>query len=752
MRLFSAFILLFLTIFTSGIAGAQDLTINPCDQGGINAALQSVYSSGGGVVHLNPGVYTITGQVQIGSNTRLEGDPNAIIQVSSSSSQWFTDGVGIIGAIQEPLNNVEISGFQIEGNCQNFPREFANSGAGNHNAHRAIDLRASTGEFSNNISIHDIRICDFYSDGIHIAFAHSVFAYNNILINCQHDATFYVDCTGEIYNNHIEGLTDDCIRFDNCPFLKIHDNFLTSYQGNHNNGYFKDGANGIQGGDEGFSHGGGSDKPDYVDNVEIYNNVIQNMGLAGIQLDTVGKNDLERVYIHHNTIVNCGYESNAAWGSGISLSPWVSGVDIENNVFDGCYQASILVLGSIGQATASIRNNNILNTRGNGQASSGGLSSSIVGYGIYSATSAMALDVAGNYFSGNLKGDCSELMENTVSAMVPGAGGNGASIIGNLPGVPNVDQSGATVPETITNIFDILKMQFTGSGYVDQSNIVPAIQWENKGLYTSAWIDVPAYNNTIRIGNDTYINGSPIECAYVMCGASSSASYPDYQDVSKTLTVEPDNKLKIDLSVKTGYKVPEKRHIKVLGFTLNQTIYKKQSEIVTFSKTFDTPKQYPVLNAVNFNVSIVYQNNSYNPHTLVYISSPYQNLISQVHYSYNGSYADYFYSAGQVKTDSKGAKVTVFHNLDTWKVSDDNISYSYGGAYLKGKFNLSQLNVTIKTPYSDIDIKNFNYIEQRDPTDNIKKSSVIAGLCIAFLIPLLFAIIKELSFVIKRGI
>jgi hypothetical protein len=226
---------------------------------------------------------------------------------------------------------------------------------------------------------------------------------------------------------------------------------------------------------------------------------------------------------------------------------------------------------------------------------------------------------------------------------------------------------------------------------------------------------------------------------------------PDTQEISKNLTVESGDKLKVDLTVKTGYRVPEKRHIKVLGFTLNQTVYKKKSETVIFSKTFDAPKQYPVLSVANFNVSLVYQNNSYAPHTLVYIDSPYQNLISGVNYSYNGSYANDLCLVGQVKTDAKGAKVTAFHRLDIWKFSDDNISNSYGGVYLKGKFDISKLNVTIKTPYTDFDIKNFNYTEQRDPTDNIKKSSIIAGLCIAFLIPFILAIVRELSFVIKRG-
>jgi Right handed beta helix region len=748
-----ALVILFPFFFISGIAGASDLTINPTgssDQNVINQALESVYNSGGGIVYLNAGVYNIDNQILIGSNTKLTGDPNAIIKVSSSSSQWFPDGTGIIGSLEDSLHNVEICGFQIDGSCENLPPSYANSGLGNHNAERLIDFRCDSGNVGTNISIHDMKIYDAYSDGFHIAFAHGIYCYNNFFSNCQHDAIFYINVVGgEIYNNRIEGITDDCVRFDNCQMLKIHDNLLYTYKGNNNHGSFEDGANGIQGGDEGFSHGGGSAKSDYVDNVEIYNNLIENMGLAGIQLDTTGQNKLERVLIHHNTIVNCGYESNAAWGAGIALDPWVSGMDIEYNTFDNCFQAAILILDSIGSSTATIKNNNILNTQGNGQ-SSGGLSSSLVGYGIQNLASLMSLDIENNYFSGNLKGDCTASMLNTVSSMVQGAGGNGASIIGNLPSIPTVNQKGATVPEKITSIFDILNYQFTNSSHVVQDSIYPNETWMKKGAYTKAWLDVPVYNDTIKIGNNEYVLGSPINAADVQYGTLNLAEYPDSQEISKSLIVEPENKLRVDLTVTTNYKIPETNHIKVLGYTLTSTSYNHGSETETFSKTFDTPKQFPTLSDSNFNVTVTYYNNSYDPHTLVYVDSSYQNLISEVHYSSNNSFAVDYQLIGMVIPKSNGAKITNFQNESAWKFSDNQMSYSYGGLYIKGKFDLSKFNVTVKTPYSSYEIKNYNYTIINDPTDHVSKNTIRTGLLLVFLIPLFVAIFKELRLILRR--
>ena len=109
MKLIPAFFI-FLLLF-SGLAKAG--TINPTDENGINEALQK-----GGTVYLNPGVYEIKGPIYIGSNTVLTGDKNAIIRVSSSSSQWFVEGTGLINNI-DSLKNVEIYGFQIDGNLEN---------------------------------------------------------------------------------------------------------------------------------------------------------------------------------------------------------------------------------------------------------------------------------------------------------------------------------------------------------------------------------------------------------------------------------------------------------------------------------------------------------------------------------------------------------------------------------------------------------------------------------------------------------
>ena len=128
------------------------------DQNVINQAL-----SGCGTVYLQSGVYNIDGQIRIGSNTILTGSPDAILRVSSSSSQFFTGGTGVIGAISEPLNNVEICGFQSMETVKIYLFLIVPLTLDPHDAERLIYLQADSGAFSNNISIHDMKLYDSYS-------------------------------------------------------------------------------------------------------------------------------------------------------------------------------------------------------------------------------------------------------------------------------------------------------------------------------------------------------------------------------------------------------------------------------------------------------------------------------------------------------------------------------------------------------------------------------------------------------------
>lgn len=464
MHLKSLVIILFMLCLLTNICTAKTVTVSPTgysDEDVINQAIQTAYLAGekDAIVQLNPGIYNIDGKIILTSKITIEGPKEAVIQVSKSSTQWFVKRVGIFSPAGI-LENVKLSGFTIDGNCENLPIRYANY-EGIHDAGRSINLIMETGKFGKHIELCGLTIQDCYSDGIHLVYWEDVKIHDNYIRNTQHEGVFLVDCKDVVvYNNYVEGITSDAVRFDNCVRVKAYNNYITSYFGNNNHGAYEGGINGFQIGDEGVTQGSGSPKPDSTDNIEIYNNVIENVGLAGILLGTTGQSDNERVYIHHNTIKNCGYgaHSKAQYGAGIAVQKWVDGIEINHNTIDNCYQAGILVMNTLGPASAKICDNNIVNTKGKSQTGSG---YPVVGWGIFKGTPAMKLEVSGNYFSNNLKGNTNVADRSPADTMLMDAGGNGNSMMvtyGTNSRVHSLDTSNITMPDlTIDTVFESLE-------------------------------------------------------------------------------------------------------------------------------------------------------------------------------------------------------------------------------------------------------------------------------------------------------
>jgi hypothetical protein len=283
------------------------ITVNPTnsgsDQQNINDAIDMASRAGGGTVYLTEGIYILTGPVIIRSNVHLTGDQNAVLQVPPTSSQWF---IGITGLISSygPVNNVIISNFQIDGNCDSLPSDYADSEPKyDHDAERAIIINGYTNQFCNNIIIRNLKITDCFSDGIHIRFANNVWAHDNFISNCQHEGVFFTSIiNGEICKNKIAGITSDNIRCDNCVNNKVYENILFSYQGSHSNGAHQNGQRAIQIANAGSSHNyDASNKPTKTANVEVFDNVFAN-GM----LDTIWVHSLDesQVYLHDNRLID----------------------------------------------------------------------------------------------------------------------------------------------------------------------------------------------------------------------------------------------------------------------------------------------------------------------------------------------------------------------------------------------------------------------------------------------------------------
>lgn len=299
MKLLSASAIIIFFLFSTMIVEAgESIPLSPdgshSNQNQINEALMR------GNVHLNAGVYTVDNTIVMQSDRILSGDSGAIIQVYLGTSQWFTGSTGIISCTGS-VSNVEICGFQITGNCANLNPALANTPGHDKDCQKCIILHGGSGDYAQNIKIHDMTLFDSFSDGVYIYYANNVHISNIFISNCQHEGVFW-SCinNGLLENCQIAGICSDCARLDNSQNCKVTGNIFFSYNGTHANGQYMHGENGIQVGDATSSHGFAisSGRPTTA-NIEISNNTFANNGLEAIKADTSKPN----VYIHDNKFI-----------------------------------------------------------------------------------------------------------------------------------------------------------------------------------------------------------------------------------------------------------------------------------------------------------------------------------------------------------------------------------------------------------------------------------------------------------------
>ncbi|AKB21121.1 right-handed parallel beta-helix repeat-containing protein [Methanosarcina sp. WH1] len=286
----------------------------------INQALSFVNSNPDfTTVYLNgSNTYWINGTIYIGSNTILEGDPDAVIKLINHAN-WGIKYKGLIEAKNNRAKNITIRGFEIDGNCRNQSEGIGNS------YYNMINLKESY-----NVTVNDMYLHDGLGDGIKVFHDYSreyetvptnINIYNNKIFEIGHDAVWLKHSSNaSIYNNDITIKADAAIRLTETMHIKIFNNTITS----NNKGY------------AGIELNKKMTGP-VMDDIEIYDNTIYHIRAWGIWV--VGYGGYERdkargVWIHHNTIYDTGTSSSLHEAGGIVVQGFNNTI-IENNVIDG---------------------------------------------------------------------------------------------------------------------------------------------------------------------------------------------------------------------------------------------------------------------------------------------------------------------------------------------------------------------------------------------------------------------------------
>ncbi|MDD3175695.1 MAG: right-handed parallel beta-helix repeat-containing protein, partial [Candidatus Nanoarchaeia archaeon] len=306
----------------------------------INDAFAYADSNPGTTVYFKgPFKYVIGSKLLVGSSVTITGDSTACIKLKDSAG-WAT-GIPLIGNRNSSISNVEIFGFEIDGNDTN---QAESRGDGYY---MNIYFTNAT-----NCTCHDMYIHDSLADGFRIKTGSNARFYNNTCKRLGHDASYFEFVTGgEVFNNYTEIRTNSAHRVKDTSNVTIHDNNFKPYA-----------LTSISGG-PGIEI---EDSTGNTANIEVYNNVMTDCWAEGIwviEYGTGNTNQNKNLYIHNNTIKSTGRITTINYHAGITIQGF-TGARIEDNIIDSCYNAGVMCkYAPLSASTIYLTNNVIKNTK-----------------------------------------------------------------------------------------------------------------------------------------------------------------------------------------------------------------------------------------------------------------------------------------------------------------------------------------------------------------------------------------------------
>lgn len=499
------FAFFFLLPFFGNTKSAEAASISPCgsaNSGGnchvtINNALQAAASGSDKVVHLNDGTYWIDGVISVPSGVTLEGSRNAVIKLVNGANWAFSSSFCYDSACASPMftstgSNITFKGFTIDGNCKNQGRPRGKE------YYKMVAMRGSS-----NVTFTGMAFVDGCADGVNFRNGSNV-TYSNNYVDCVGHEALYALRTNNVkfFGNTVYTCTNTAIRMDYSSGGQIYKNYIKSST-------------------KASSTGPGIELAHYDNNVDIYQNVVEDLR-GGAAVWMISENSSSYgVKIHDNCFRNVGQGSWAYGNAAVIIEQFKDTMVYNNYINDGGTAAvkSFAHYGQIsGPFRTTVNNNTVIST------------GSLVLNNV-SNSSRYVFSTSGNCI-GSASGSCPTSCDAATGGVSPSPDGGGVSD----PGDPSTPTTTPTTPENCNVTGD---EDEDGAADCEDSDCesAPRCQPAPPYIYTINPAPVPIISQGVSIiraaGSTVTLNG---ENSFDMNGTISSYSW-DF-DASNGITSE----------------------------------------------------------------------------------------------------------------------------------------------------------------------------------------------------------------------
>lgn len=665
----------------------------------------------GGVVNFEARTYTFDRSVTLKS-----GD--ITLQGQKGTTFIYEDECGIPQNIPmisgTGLKNITFSDIWFEGNQehQTYALKYYNPNHPEQSGKKAYGNQVGT--FIYLINCQNIKVirCGFRNnlgDGLRTSGCKNIEVSYCTGEKGGHDTLFFLRSSYiRVHNNNIKARVNSACRLLSTSHVRIYNNVFTwedekdsgpTFQGQNDNGEMED--------------------------IEVCGNVFKHSCGPGMWLvDKTGGNS--NIWIHDNIFLDCG-DNRIDWVSGIVSSGYNNEL-IENNVFDGCYRASILYLAVNKawdtEAKADLKANIFTNSRESQLDGRGP-------YGVENTISKQEVTLSQNCFYNNQGGNVvgcklsdSDIFINPKEHETP----SGWTWDGKEWSCPEVKPSEMDVPQGFTSLTDkeiedvdkaadefdiftkLLNLEYTDTAktsYTAENFDYESVQTERGKIAVK--FKILGWNNLFTKDNQSYVSSPDdiIVQSEVIQNPSLQDWFGGISKINKTVSVKIENgtaTATMNISVKWyNYERDSKTGAKQKG--------KIHISNYTFIDSCPAPLIWQEAEEVK---GIIYQ---YPDHFT--LSVPNQGRFQYITYKFEENVSKHIFLVGVRNETETGIKYTEYSELEHW---EDTGYLTRFGSWIEidGKYDSTKIQVIAESPFNEFRVTDFDVIKKELPKKPIK--------------------------------